>query len=325
MLLILQTTIHSGIYTPHLQSKAGLCNKHQHLWYQRKKQMEGRNMKKTRWFILVMSLILISATFSVIEAASGPDLVPINFTSPASAAPGEAVGLNMDCQVKNIGTLSAVSSRGYFNVGFYLSKDTVLDGSDVLLTGGREAVYTPLAPGEIKNVSIYGGMAIPSGTLPGSYYLLAVIDEFADVTELNEGNNVDANPITILAPDLVPIDFVSPGSSTPGGTLPGMACKVKNIGTANAVSSRGYFSVGFYLSTDAVKDGSDVLLTGGREAVNTPLAPGEIKVISIYSGMTIPTGTVPGSYYLLAVIDELSDVTELNEKNNVDPNPITIF
>ncbi|MBN2738933.1 MAG: hypothetical protein JXR70_18270 [Spirochaetales bacterium] len=125
------------------------------------------------------------------------NLVPAQFKGPSSSTPGGIVGADLSLNVMNKGAGAAVNSVGYIFVGFYLSKNNTWDSSDTLLTGGRESVATPFAPGETKAVTILDGMTIPSGTAPGNYYLLAVVDEQKSVSESNENDNVLALPITI--------------------------------------------------------------------------------------------------------------------------------
>jgi hypothetical protein len=128
-----------------------------------------------------------------------PDIIPVAFQSPSRSAPGAAIGGELFLNVRNNSTVECNSSRGYFFVGFYLSEDNQLDGSDTLLIGGRESVTTPMSPNEIRVVSIYDGMTLPENISDGDYYLLAVVDESNDITEVNEGNNIAANQIYLEA------------------------------------------------------------------------------------------------------------------------------
>lgn len=259
----------------------------------------------------------------------GVDIIPQYFASPMSADPGGIVGANMKLDVKNIGNVTATAADGYFFIGFYISQDKAWDNSDRLLIGGRESLNTPLAAGEIKPVSIYSGMYIPNDITPGSYYLLAVVEEDNRIVEADELNNVWANPIQIGTTtenvDVVPMNFASPLSATPGGVVGAdLKLDVKNAGSTTLNAPDGWFFVGFYISLDNVWDNSDRLLIGGREAVYTPFAAGEYKPVSIYSGMTIPADIMPGNYYLIAVADETNKVVESNEDNNYTCNSITI-
>lgn len=268
----------------------------------------------------------LSEAVSGSRVVIGPDLRSPYFRAPSKAYPGQAIGAGMSMRVANTGTAVAISGTGYVFIGFYLSTDTQKDGTDTLLVGGRETVSTPIAVNQVKNVSIYSGMSIPAGTAYGAYYLLGVVDEFNHVAEINESNNVIYRRIYIYPQlaDLEGEDFEAPSSASPGEQIGAdMALMVKNTGFIAATSARSYFFVGFYLSADSTFDASDVLLLGGRESVNTPIAVDDSVAVSIYDGMSIPAGTATGSYYLFAVIDEFDDVNEINEINHMR-RPITI-
>ena len=83
---------------------------------------------------------------------------------------------------------------------------------------------------------------------------------------------------------------------------------VKNQGTANAAPS----VTRFYLSQDPARDPTDVLLSGSRRIVG--LQPGQMEKGAVY--VRVPAGTPPGLYYLLACVDDLSQVGEADEGNN---------
>ncbi|MGH8055964.1 MAG: CARDB domain-containing protein, partial [Candidatus Entotheonellia bacterium] len=89
----------------------------------------------------------------------------------------------------------------------------------------------------------------------------------------------------------------------------------KNKGQALASES----TTTFYLSKDAKLDAKDVLL--GSRAVPS-LSPGASNKGS--TALTIPAGTAPGSYNILAVGDGDGVVAESNETNNLLKKAITI-
>ena len=76
----------------------------------------------------------------------------------------------------------------------------------------------------------------------------------------------------------------------------------------------------FYLSTDAVCCGGDTLLVLDRSVPG--LAAGATS--SGTTSVTIPPGTVPGSYYIIAKADGPGSITESNELNNTRSKAITI-
>jgi len=123
------------------------------------------------------------------------DLLPWTLTVPASAEPGEPIGDRMTFTVELDDTADLTGD--YFVVAFYLSTDTSWDFEDDLLVGGREQVLLPMTSGELREVSLYEGMAIPVEAGLGSYHILGVIDETGRVTERIEDNNVASAPITV--------------------------------------------------------------------------------------------------------------------------------
>lgn len=111
-----------------------------------------------------------------------------------------------------------------------------------------------------------------------------------------------------------------PAQACPGEDIgPASYLDVINSGTDDVDS---LFHVGWYLSTDATWDASDVLLIGGRDQVDG-LGAGEIAEVSIAVNI-IPEGTSLGDYYLLTVVDEQDNVDESDENNNVEATPIEI-
>jgi fibronectin type 3 domain-containing protein/N-acetylneuraminic acid mutarotase/outer membrane biosynthesis protein TonB len=251
-------------------------------------------------------------------ACPAPDLIVLSFTSPSNSSPGATLSFGYYVTVKNNGTVSASAADGNFAVALYLSTDSVWDGGDTLLIGGRSTVSTPMAAGATTAVPI-GGMGIPSGTTTGSYYLLAVVDELNEVTnESNEGNNVAANTITISspAPDLIVMSVDGPTSATPGATI-SITDTAKNQGSASA----GSFYVYFYLSTDTTITTADTQL-GSRYV--TGLSVGATS--SGTTNVTIPAAVTVGNYYMGAIVDKDNTVSESNETNNtgVDTALITV-
>jgi uncharacterized delta-60 repeat protein len=77
--------------------------------------------------------------------------------------------------------------------GYYLSTDNRLDAADVRI-GGR--AIPALAAGGSSLAS--GQAVVPAGTVPGAYFILAVADYPKVIVESNEGNNVNAFPITVI-------------------------------------------------------------------------------------------------------------------------------
>ena len=240
-----------------------------------------------------------------------PPSVDLTILQPSVTPTSTAVGtpIYMSCYILNTGNAVATSS----SVGFYISTNTTLDASDVLLTSQYGGPLTTT-----YSSSRFGTAAIPTGLTPGAYYILFVADYQGQVTETNENNNVASVAITV-APPGVDLIVQQPSlyytSTVAGGTVQASA-SILNQGNVTATSS----TMGFYLSTNNTLDASDVLLstvTGGTLAAN----------ISSYrsANLLVPVGTAAGSYYVLFVADPTNVVTETNETNNVSSVALTVI
>lgn len=84
------------------------------------------------------------------------------------------------------------ASTGAFTTGVYLSTDSVIDASDLLLM----ELPDQLAAGASVARTRFGA-PIPAGTAPGQYYIGILADNQGTVAEGNEGNNTAAQPLTI--------------------------------------------------------------------------------------------------------------------------------
>ncbi|HEY4797642.1 MAG TPA: CARDB domain-containing protein, partial [Bacteroidia bacterium] len=213
--------------------------------------------------------------------------------------PGSSI--NAYCYVYNQGSTLSSSS----NVGYYLSTDANWDASDVYL-GYYSGASLAASSSSYRSLSL----TIPSTTAPGNYYILFYADYSGAVAESNETNNVSSSSITIQAPviDLyIQSQSISPTTVAAGYSITA-SCYINNQGNATASSS----NVGFYLSTDAVWDAGDTYLNysaGGTLSANS----------SSYRSVTvgIPSGTTPGTYYILFYADYSNAVSESVETNNV--------
>ncbi len=232
----------------------------------------------------------------------GPDLIILSLTVPPGAGAGGSI--KVTDTTMNSGSKDAAAST----TSFYLSADNVLDSSDELL--GSRAVPA-LAAGAANTGTT--SMTIPSGTATGSYYIIAKADGLNLVTETNETNNTRSASIRI-GPDLTIVSFTVPPGAGAGGSIK-VIDTTMNSGGGDAVAS----TTNFYLSADSLLDSSDELL-GSRSVPALAGGAGSTGTTSL----TIPSGTVPGSYYIIARTDVLDMVTETNETNNTRSASIRI-
>ncbi|BAY26378.1 peptidase S8/S53 [Calothrix sp. NIES-2100] len=243
--------------------------------------------------------------YKAITIASPKQDLVITSISATSGQPGS--DLKFSYNIKNQGTASAGDSY----TAFYLSTDTKLDSSDIYLDYDH---VNSLSAGVASNrsTSVYLDSSLKSGT----YYLFAAADDWDDVVESNEKNNIAYKAITIGAntkPDLV-INSISAISGTSGSSL-NFSYKIKNEGSATANNSK----TGFYLSTDTALDSADIYL--GSDTVNS-LAVGIISTES--ASLALASTIKSGNYYLIAKADSGNTIIESNENNNLDYQAITI-
>jgi subtilase family serine protease len=193
------------------------------------------------------------------------------------------------------------------STGFYLSANSVLDAADPFL--GDRAV-----PGLGANVTstVTTSLQIPSGTAPGSYYLLAKADRAGVVPESDESNNTRVASIRI-GPDLT-VTASAPTSASAGSSFTATDT-TKNPGADAAPAS----STRFYLSINSALDSSDVLL-GSRPV--PALTAGASHAGSVT--LTIPPATAVRTYFLLAVADGDGTIAEALENNNTAARTISV-
>ena len=120
-----------------------------------------------------------------------PDLIPSTLDVPVSACVGEDIGPATSLVVSNQGG----SNAGAFSVAYYLSTDTILDSQDVILTGGQYQIGS-LNTEESATVPAFENK-IPTGVLPGDYYLFVVVDDLENIDESLELNNKAYKAISI--------------------------------------------------------------------------------------------------------------------------------
>ena len=231
-----------------------------------------------------------------------PDLVETVVSNPpAVARPGTSFAVTDT--VRNQGTVPASASTSHY----YFSADTQKSADDRLLTGARSV--PALAAGAASTLTVT--VTIPSATPPGTYFLLACADDTKLVAESDEANNclASAGAITVALPDLVEQTVSNSGGPFRRGTAFTLSDTVLNdsrVGTPRSTTTR------YYLSLDGVRNTGDILLTGARTV--PVLGPSASSSASV--AVTIPSTTLPGTYFLLACADDTKLVAESNEANN---------
>ncbi len=228
--------------------------------------------------------------------AVGSDLV-VTTATPTPLAIGPGRNVSVTTTVRNQGGQAA----GAFDVGLYLSTNATFEsGADQLLVSRR--VTSGLPAGAVSTAPMIA--TIPSNLAAGSYFLIVRADTGDEVAEADEANNVLATPgIQVVRADLAVQSVTGPAVAAPGQNV-SVTHVVKNLalspGGAPATTSR------LYLSTDAVLDvpGDTVL---GDAAVPALAGGGMATVARVVS---IPPGTPPGQYWIIAQANVASTVQE---------------
>jgi len=224
----------------------------------------------------------------------GPDLIVSSAVIPTIA--GAGFPLTVNDSVKNQGSGAA----GPSTTSFYLSSNFALDPGDKLL-GSRSV--PALAAGATSAAST--SVTLPADTPLGSFYILVSADDANAVVESLETNNVSYGT-TRVGPDLSVSALTAPTSAVAGATI-SVSDTVKNIGGGSAGAS----TTKLYLSNNFTFDASDVLI-GSRPVI--ALAPNGTHTGTV--SVTVPTGTAPGLYYVIAVADADDVVPETADTNN---------
>ena len=234
----------------------------------------------------------------------GPDFDVSAFTAPAKG------GADLPLSVTDTTVNAGGGSSSATTTQFYLSVNSSVDSGDTLL-GSRP--LSGLAAGEASTVST--SLPIPAGTSTGSYYLIAKADGDNAVAETSETNNLYARSIKI-GPNLVVSTLTASVSTVAAGAPVTVTDKITNDGGGNAAST----VTRFYLSVNTTLDVTDVLLSASRSVPG--LAPAASSTGS--TPLTIPAGTSPGKYYILAKADGDAVVAETSETDNVGSRSIQV-
>jgi subtilisin family serine protease/subtilase family serine protease len=236
-----------------------------------------------------------AATVTIVSDDLPPDLIVTSVVAPSAG--GADADIVVTDTTKNQGAGPSLTSK----TGFYLSANTVLDGSDVFL-GSRPVPVIGSAVVDTLPTTLH----LPPATVAGSYYIFAKADYDGAVEEGVETNNTRASGVIKIGPDLVVSAVAAPATAGAGGSVI-VTDTTKNQGAGNAAVS----TTRFYLSANTVLDASDVTL-GSRPA--PALAGGASDASS--TTLTLPAGTVAGTYYVIAQADIASAVPETSETNN---------
>jgi subtilase family serine protease/subtilisin family serine protease len=261
----------------------------------------------TNGVVKQVTLRIIGTRLPEVTAA---DLAATGVTTPATASVGENVTLT--ATVQNAGTDAA----GAFRVGLYVSANPTLTTADTRM---GTCSYPSLEAG--ASVTCRVTAAVPAALRAGEYFVGALADDSDQLAEINKLNNsaVAGSRLTVRAAsavDLIVSDGMAPTSASPGQSI-SVSVEVTNQGTGAA----GAFRVGFYVSPGATLTTADTRLGACTIA---SLAAGAKRTCAAV--VTVPANLPLGQYAAGAIVDDLNQVAEMDERNNVGlaPERLTI-
>jgi subtilase family serine protease len=235
----------------------------------------------------------------------GPDLDVVAFTVPGKG--GAGLPLTVSDTTTNQGGGSVASTV----MKFYLSANSSVDANDTVI-GSR--TVPGLGAGE-SSTAPSTTLTIPANAAVGTHYVIAKADADGGVTETSETNNTYSRIIKI-GPDLKVSTLTASASTVAAGAVVTVTDKITNEGGGGSGTS----VTRFYLSVNTTLDASDVAFTPGRSV--PVLGPGVFSTGP--TALTIPAGTAPARYYILAKADGDHGTAETSDINNVQSRSITV-
>ena len=242
---------------------------------------------------------------------------PVDATISITTAPNSTFTIGREQRVYvNARNLSANRIDPRVGIALYASTDSVFDATQDLLLGTRTVTLHGAFESEIEDIEF----RVPATLIPGTYKLIAVIDQNSSIAETDESNNVS---------EAVSVEFVrSSGASMPATgsdlivsiTSPSQAgvlvrgrqarasILVSNLGS---VDSSIPCEVRLVLSTDTVFDESDLVL---RSRSISSIDAGESELEDIE--FTVPASLDVSNFWLIARVDSTGRISESSETNN---------
>src|SRR3990172_1356476 len=224
----------------------------------------------------------------------GSDLSVSSLTAPSTGGAGKSITVTDTTKNEGPGDAGATTTSIYF------SAKSSIDSTAVLLDS-RPVSALAAGAKDIGSTTV----TIPSGAAPGNYYLIAKADSGNAVKELSESNNTAIWFIQIGS-DLSVSSLTAPSTGGAGKSIT-VTDTTMNEGPGDA----GATTTSIYFSAKSSIDSTAVLLDSRPVPA---LAAGAKDIGS--TTVTIPSGTAPGNYFIIARADDGNAVKELSESNN---------
>ncbi len=246
-----------------------------------------------------------SPSFGAVQVSG----VTLGVTAPT--VPATTLGVNSIAQpvtvtVQNSGSGTQTTS---FLVSLYLSTDAVLDSGDTLLATSTQAA--PLVGLASQTVTFVApDVALPE-VAPGTYRIISQVTPINPANPFSPANGA-ATTVTIAGPDLTVESLAVAGSHTvlASGTLSGTTATLRNGGTGAVAAGRTILVKAYLGTTTTHNPAADVLVDQFTFTTTASGLAAGAAIALPSRNITIPAGTVGGSYQLLYVINEDAAVTE---------------
>lgn len=244
----------------------------------------------------------LTATIGLLGKA---DLVATDYSVASQV--GVSGQVAVDFNVLNQGESPAGANSSW---QIYLSNDTNITNEDLLIDSGTTGNLTPGFSVTYNRV-----ISLPPEVGVGQYYVGVIIDSGAQVSESDETNNVAYGSLAIVSADVdVLVSSVTISRNNISIIDPViLTANVSNLGS-NILTAA---NLDFYLSSDALFDASDVLISS--ENISDLAANATADVTSTLNI------TLPGTYHVIAVADAANSVAERDENNNVATSTGTVL
>ncbi len=216
--------------------------------------------------------------------------------------------------IENIGSTSLTGIP--LRTSFYLSSDQVLDANDSLLCTSRATFQSSFSP--ITNIIIKGSdypyamITIPK-VAPGTYYIIAVIDDNGQgMSYFNETDKTDNTNV------IGPLNIVQGDTDLTVGSVVATAIEVDyNISNKGSVKSCiSEYKINFYSSLDSIFDKTDTLIF--TASINDPTYEFITNNYPLERTAHFAYGDVSaGDHYWIVEINPDRKIYETDTTNNV--------
>jgi len=195
------------------------------------------------------------------------------------------------------------------NIGFYYSKDDIIDNSDVLLDYMNMGTISPYSANINTN-----SISIPSNATSGNHFILVAIDNDGLISETNELNNIVAIPVSINSSNSQPIydlavqNVILPAIYRNGANS--FSFEIKNKTNLNTPS----INFSLYMSNDEFFNSNNdryLYSTSTGDFIGS-----ETKSYTDYINHYASNNDLANYKYIILKIDSYNYINETNETNN---------